>query len=62
MKRKLILVAAAFVVAQSLSGTAFAGANDYAFEAVKAEVKKADDAIIAVRRVRCEYSNQGETQ
>ena len=51
MKRKLILVAAAFVVAQSLSGTAFAGANDYAFEAVKAEVKKADDAIVAVRLV-----------
>jgi hypothetical protein len=51
MKRKLILVAAAFVVAQGLSSTAFAGANDYAFEAVKAEVKKADDAIVAVRLV-----------
>jgi len=51
MNRKLILAAAAFVVAQSLSSAAFAGANDYAFEAVKAEVKKADDAIVAVRLV-----------
>jgi len=51
MKRKLILAAAAFVVAQSLNVAAFAGANDYAFEAVKAEVKKADDAIVAVRLV-----------
>jgi YtkA-like len=51
MKRKLILAAIALVVAQSLSNTAFAGANDYAFEAVKAEVKKADDAIVAVRLV-----------
>ena len=51
MKRKLILAAAALVVAQSLSNTAFAGASDYAFEAVKAEVKKADDAIVAVRLV-----------
>ena len=51
MKRKLLVVAAAIAVAQSLSGAAFAGANDYAFEAVKAEVKKADDAIVAVRLV-----------
>jgi YtkA-like len=51
MNWKLILAAATFVVAQSLSGSAFAGANDYAFEAVKAEVKKADDAIVAVRLV-----------
>lgn len=51
MKRKLIVAAAALVVAQSFGGTAFAGAKDYAFEAVKAEVKKADDAVVAVRLV-----------
>src|SRR5262249_29960278 len=28
---------------------AFAGANDYAFEPVKAEVKKGDDVVISVR-------------
>ena len=51
MKRKLIAAAAILVVAQSLSGAAFAGAKDYVFEPVKAEVKKADDAIVAVRLV-----------
>ena len=51
MKRKLIFAAAALVVAQSLSGTAFAGANDYVFEAVKAEIKKGDGTIVAVRLV-----------
>jgi hypothetical protein len=51
MKPKLILAAAALAVAQSLSGTAFAGANDYVFEAVKAEIKKGDGAIVAVRLV-----------
>ena len=49
MKRKLILAAAALVVAQSWSSAAFAGASDYVFEPVKAEVKKADGAIVAVR-------------
>src|SRR5438445_4000353 len=44
-----IFAAAAFLVAISLSGTAFAGANDYVFEPVKAEVKKGDDVIVAVR-------------
>lgn len=51
MKRKLIVAAIALVAAQSLSGTAFAGAKDYVFEAVKADVKKADDAVVAVRLV-----------
>ena len=51
MTRKLILALAAIVLTPSLSGTAFAGANDYAFQAVKAEVKKGDDAIVAVRLV-----------
>ena len=51
MTRKLIFAAAAFAVAQNLNSAAFAGANDYVFEPVKAEVKKADDAIVAVRLV-----------
>ena len=40
---------AAFLVAISLSGTAFAGANDYVFEPVKADVKKGDDVVVSVR-------------
>jgi len=43
------LAAAAFAAALSLTATAFAGANDYVFEPVKAEVKKGDDVIVAVR-------------
>jgi YtkA-like len=41
--------AAACLAAISLSGTAFAGANDYVFEPVKAEVKKGDDVVVSVR-------------
>src|ERR687888_1638718 len=41
--------AAAFLAAIHLTGAAFAGANESAFEPVKAEVKKGDDAIVAVR-------------
>jgi hypothetical protein len=41
--------AAAFLAAISLSGSAFAGANDYVFEPVKAEVKKGDDVVVSVR-------------
>jgi hypothetical protein len=41
--------AAAFLAAISLTGTAFAGANDYVFEPVKAEVKKGDEVIVSVR-------------
>jgi YtkA-like len=37
------------LVAVSLSGTAFAGANDYIFESVKAELKKGDDVVVSVR-------------
>ena len=39
----------AFLVAISLNGPAFAGANDYVFEPVKAEVKKGDDVVVSVR-------------
>ena len=42
------LVAAA-AIAIALTGTALAGANDYLFEPVKAEVKQGKDAIVAVR-------------
>jgi YtkA-like len=43
------IFAAALLAAISLSGSAFAGANDYVFEPVKAEVKKGDDVVISVR-------------
>jgi hypothetical protein len=47
-----ILSAAVFAAAMSLSHTAvWAGAKDYAFEAVAAELKKGDDVVIAVRLV-----------
>jgi hypothetical protein len=45
-----LLFASAFAVAMSLtSAAAFAGANDYSFEPVAAELKKGDDVIVAVR-------------
>jgi YtkA-like protein len=40
MTRKFILAGAALAVAASLTGTAFAGANDYAFEPVATEVNR----------------------
>ena len=44
------LLAPAFAVAMSLTGAAaWAGALDYAFEPVAAELKKGDDVVIAVR-------------
>ena len=49
MNRKPFFATIAFATAVSLSGAAVAGANDYAFEPVKAEVKKGDDAVVAVR-------------
>jgi hypothetical protein len=42
-------VAAIFLAAMSLTGSAFAGANDYVFEPVKAELKKGDDVVVSVR-------------
>lgn len=45
-----ILLALATSATLSLAGpTAFAGADDYVFEAVQAELTKGDDVIIAVR-------------
>lgn len=49
MKWKFLLAGAVLAAAASHAGAALAGANDYVFEAVQAEVKKADDAIVAVR-------------
>ena len=49
MTRKFILAGAAVVLAVSMAGPVFAGANDYVFEPVKAEVKKGDDVVVSVR-------------
>jgi len=44
------LLASAFAAAMSLTGAAaWAGAVDYAFEPIAAELKKGDDVVIAVR-------------
>src|SRR6202023_3488685 len=51
MNRKFVLVGAAFAAAVSLASAAFAGASDYAFEPVKAEIKKGDGVTVAVRLV-----------
>jgi hypothetical protein len=49
MQQKLVLACAAFAVAVSLASHVLAGANDYTFEPVKAEIKKGDDVTVAVR-------------
>src|SRR5258708_6055336 len=49
MNRKLLFAGIVFAGAVNLTGHAFAGANDYVFEPVKAEVKKGDDVVVAVR-------------
>jgi YtkA-like len=49
MLQKYVLAGAAIVLALSLTVTAFAGANDYVFEPVNAQVKKGDDVIVSVR-------------
>jgi len=49
MTRKFILTGAAIAAAVSLNVTAFAGANDYVFEPVKAEVTKGDGVVVSVR-------------
>jgi hypothetical protein len=50
MKRtSFIAGAAAAAAALSVNLAAIAGANDYVFEPVKAEVKKGDDVIVSVR-------------
>jgi hypothetical protein len=49
MYRKLLFASIVFAGAVNLTGDAFAGANDYVFEPVKAEVKKGDDVVVSVR-------------
>ena len=49
MSRKLFFATVAFAIAVNLTDHAFAGANDYVFEPVKAEVKKGDDVVVSVR-------------
>jgi len=49
MNRKLLFAGIVFAGAVNLTGHACAGANDYVFEPVKAEVKKGDDVVISVR-------------
>src|SRR4029077_17458365 len=49
MNRKLLFATVAFATAVNLTVPAFAGANDYVFEPVKADVKKGDDVIVSVR-------------
>jgi hypothetical protein len=49
MKWTTTLAAAVLTTALSLTTSAFAGANDYVFEPVKAEVKKGADVVVAVR-------------
>jgi len=49
MTRRFIFAGAVIAVAMSVSAAAFAGANDYAFEPVSAEIKKGDDAVVSVR-------------
>ena len=49
MTRKFILTGAALAAAVGLISAVFAGANDYVFEPVKAEIKKGDDVVVSVR-------------
>lgn len=49
MIRKSMLAATIVLAAMNLTATALAGANDYVFEPVKAEVKKGDDVVVSVR-------------
>src|SRR5215472_5327640 len=49
MTRKFLSTGTAIAVVISLAGPVFAGANDYVFEPVKAEVRKGDDVVVSVR-------------
>ena len=51
MIRKFILAGAAVAVAVGLSGATYAGADDYAFEPVNAEIKTSNVATVAVRLI-----------
>jgi hypothetical protein len=49
MKTKTLLAAALAVALGFATTAAFAGANDYTFESTKAEWKKGDDVVVALR-------------
>src|SRR5437763_1824208 len=49
MTRKFVSAGAAIAFAVSLAGPLFAGANDYVFEPVNAQVKKGDNVVVSVR-------------
>jgi hypothetical protein len=51
MIAKFVSAGAVMAAVVILTSAAFAGANDYAFEPVKSEVKKGDAAVVAVRLV-----------
>jgi hypothetical protein len=51
MIREIVLAVAAYAVAVSVAGNAFAGADDYAFEPVKTDIKSSNVATVAVRLV-----------
>lgn len=51
MTSTLTIAGAVVAAAMALANAAFAGANDYAFEPVKAEIKRGDDVTVAVRLV-----------
>jgi len=51
MRSKFVLAALAAASVTLTNAAAFAGANDYTFEAVAAEMKKGDDVTVAVRLV-----------
>jgi hypothetical protein len=49
MSRKSILAASLFLIAAVFPDAAFAGADDYVFEPVNAEIKSSNVAVVAVR-------------
>ena len=49
MNRRHVLAAAAVMLGMGLDVGALAGANDYVFEPLNAQVKKGDDVIVSVR-------------
>ena len=49
MPAKYVLATACAVALNLTAAAAFAGANDYAFESLAAEIKKGDDVVVALR-------------
>ncbi len=49
MNCKLMVATAGFAASLTIASAAWSGANDYAFEPVKAEIKKGDGVTVAVR-------------